>query len=305
MKIWVHRYELAPRAPSTRAVRHGALLKVEWFGGQFGYSDVHPWPEFGEAPLEEHLKSVAAVDFSPLVENSLGFNYLDREFRWLKRSAFLGLILPRSHRLVENIINLEAQQLLEWHAEAFTHVKVKMGDSLKIETEALVQLVCSSPMLWRLDMNGKLSSAEFTPWWDALDHAVKARIDFVEDPVSDGELLTRGPWAMDWKPLLTAPVRVIKTPRDGTEELGRFQRVVFTHSLDHPLGQACSTWVAARYYAQKPTMKEVCGLADPGLYEPTDFHRKWPSPGPRMKPTEGTGFGFDELLASISWERVL
>lgn len=305
MKIWIHRYELKPSGGSLRASRQGALLKVEWFGGQFGYSDVHPWPEFGEQPLEVHLDSVKKVDFTPLVENSMGFNYLDREFRWLKRSAYLGLILPRSHRLVDSILTVESKQLMDWHAEGFSHVKVKMGDDLQKETDALLQLVCSSPMLWRIDFNGKLSSLQFNPWWEKLDPAVKAQIDFVEDPVNDGELLTRGPWAMDWKELLTAPIRVVKPSRDGTEELGRFQRVVFTHSLDHPLGQACAAWAAARYYQQKPKQIEVCGLADPGIFEVPDFNKAWPSAGPRMKPVPGTGFGFDEILPALNWERVL
>lgn len=51
-------------------------------------------------------------------------------------------------------------------------------------------------------------------------------------------------------------------------------------------------------------MKEVCGLADCESYELDDFSKVWRSAGPRMKPTPGLGFGFDEQLESIKWERL-
>lgn len=305
MKVWAHRYELKTAGQSGPSPRQGALLKVEWVNGQYGYSDLHPWPEFGDPPLAEHLGQIASVKFTKLVENSLGFNYLDREYRLLKRNAFLGLILPRAHRLVSDIFKLEPRELLDLQAQGFTHLKVKMGGKLKQETEALTQLVCASPMLWRLDLNGRLGTQEFTDWWKALDPAVRGRIDFVEDPVMNGMLPLKGPWAKDWVDMPNAPVRVVKPTRDGTEELGKYLRVVFTNSLDHPFGQACAAWAAARYYQQSPKRKEVCGLGDPGLYEVSDFHKAWPATGPRLKPTVGTGFGFDELLHSAAWERVL
>jgi len=50
---------------------------------------------------------------------------------------------------------------------------------------------------------------------------------------------------------------------------------------------------------------EVCGLAATDFFELDDFSRAWRCEGPRMKPTEGTGFGFDELLESLKWDRLL
>ena len=40
------------------------------------------------------------------------------------------------------------------------------------------------------------------------------------------------------------------------------------------------------------------------VYEPDEFSKVWMSAGPRMKPTVGTGFGFDEILESLKWERL-
>jgi O-succinylbenzoate synthase len=300
----MQRYRLVPRQPKNRA-RDGALIRVEWAHGQTGFSDLHPWPEFGEPALDEHLKSLADLKFTPLAEKSMEFNYQDREYRLVKRNAFLGLILPRAHRLVFDVEDLEENQLREWVREGFTHVKVKMGRNLPSETEAFVRLALSVPVMWRVDFNGRIQEAEFLKWWSGLDAKIKARIDFVEDPLEQGELKIDGPWANDWKRQPRARIRVVKPAREPVEDFAGFQRVVFTHSLDHPIGQACSAWAAARYYMQHPKRTEVCGLAATDFFQPDDFSKAWRNGGPRMKPTDGTGFGFDELLHGLQWERLL
>ncbi|MBX3021009.1 MAG: hypothetical protein KF799_04975 [Bdellovibrionales bacterium] len=305
MKIWVHPYQLRPRVPHVQP-RMGVLVKVEWAMHQVGYSDLHPWPEFGEQPLDAHIDSLAKVEFTPLAEMSMEFNYIDREFRLHKRNAFLGMIVPRSHRLVFDIETLQAPQLTQWQKDGFTHIKVKMGRDLKRETEAFTQLAYSSNLLWRLDMNGRLSEKDFTDWWKKLDDSVRARIDFIEDPVNkDEQLKVPGPWADDWSKQKFAKIRVVKPAREAAEELISYDRVVFTHGLEHSFGQACAAWSAANYYGQHPKKTEVCGLAAPDIYEPDDFTRAWSCEGPRMKPTPGFGFGFDELLEKLKWERIL
>lgn len=304
MKIWVNRYELKPRE-SKMTARLGALVKVEWATGQVGYSDLHPWPEFGEPTLEEHIASLKSLQFTPLVENSMEFNYQDREYRLLKRNAFLGQILPRTHRLVFDLEALQQSQLRQWSEQGFTHIKVKMGRNLKVETEILIQMAYATALMWRVDFNGRISEGDFVNWWQNLDVAVKARIDFVEDPLAQGELKLAGPWANDWKRLARAQIRIVKPARERSEENAKYSRVIFTHSLDHPFGQACALWAAGRFYSQHPKMTEVCGLGATDFFEPNEFSKAWHVEGPRMKPTEGTGFGFDQLLATRDWESLL
>lgn len=304
MKIWIHRYRLQP-GDSKAPPRQGALVKVEWAVGQIGFSDLHPWTEFGEPPLEEHIRSLAEVRFTKLADNSLEFNYADREFRLAKRNAFTGLILPRSHRLVTNIHSLESRQLSEWHKAGFTHLKVKMGNDLETETTQLLSLAFAAPLLWRIDLNGKVDAERFTRWWSALGDDVKARIDFVEDPTNGEALKYDGPWANDWKNQPRAQIRVLKPAREPLGDLALYDRVIFTHSMDHPLGQACAAWTASRFHADHPKKLEVCGLLSSGLYEPEEFSREWSNEGPRMKATGGTGFGFDELLEGLKWEKIL
>jgi O-succinylbenzoate synthase len=304
MKVWVHGYQLTPKVP-TGPHRRGALLKVEWALGQIGYSDLHPWPEFGEAPLDVHLEQLGAMKFTRLTEVSLEFNYIDREFRLLKRNAFLGLIIPRSHKLVVDMTSgVSGQDLAAWEKQGYSHVKVKMGKNLAVETQALLELAYSSHLSWRLDFNGLLSAEEFTEWWKKLDADVKRRIDFVEDPIREGKIKIEGPWANDWFKNEQARVRIIKPAREGIDDIGVFNRIVFTHGLDHSFGQACAAWTAGKFYSAHPKKVEVCGLNGGDVYQPDDFSRKWENASPRMKPTTGLGFGFDEILESLKWERL-
>jgi O-succinylbenzoate synthase len=303
MKIWIHRYVLTPTTDKAK-VREGVLLKVEWTRGQFGFSDLHPWPEFGEAQLAEHVLSLSNLNFTPLAESSLEFNYLDHDFRRYKRNAFLGLILPRSHRLVFDLEALTVEQLREWQHEGYSHIKVKMVRNLQAETDILLQTIYATPMLWRLDFNGRISGEQFHQWWNNLDATVRARIDFVEDPARD-ELKFVGPWADDWCRQARAQIRIVKPAREGEEDLGRYSRVIFTHSMEHSLGQAASLWVASRFYMRHPKRTEACGLAAPDIFASDEFSQHWSCPGPRMKPTTGPGFGFDEQLRSLPWERIL
>jgi o-succinylbenzoate synthase len=305
MKIWIHRYQLIPKLKGMKP-RFGALVKAEWTNGSLpGYSDLHPWPEFGEPELEEHLKSLATVNLTPLAENSLEFNYIDREYRMNKKNAFAGLITPRSHKLIFDINELDPSKLQEIQKAGFSHLKIKLGRDLRAETENLVQLAYATNLLWRIDFNGKLTDTQAAEWWNGLDAAVKSRIDLIEDPCAEAQVKVQAPWANDWYTQKSALIRILKPAREGIEDLARYNRVIFTHGMDHTFGQACAAWAAARFYSAHPKKTDVCGLSSPELYLSDEFMRVWPSDGPRLKPTPGFGFGFDQQLEALKWEQVL
>ena len=52
-------YELRPRsalnAQTGGGPRMGALIRAEFAPGSYGYADLHPWPEWGDAGLAEQL----------------------------------------------------------------------------------------------------------------------------------------------------------------------------------------------------------------------------------------------------------
>ena len=300
MRVSFHDYELRPRA-GLMGVRQGALLRVDWSAGRVGFADLHPWPEFGDTPLESHLEDLPRGELSPLVERALIFARVDAELRRQGRNAFLGLALPTSHRLVTNLIDVNEAQLAAWRDEGFTSVKVKLGRNLVEETERLKRLSLSSNVRWRLDFNGRPSVPEFTTWWRALSPRVRASIDFVEDPCA-GELSIRGPWADDWSAQPAAEVRVVKPAREDVADVGPYRRIVFTHALDHTFGRACALWSAARHYQTHPHLREAGGLASFDAYQPDAFSVAWPNPGPRLVPTTGPGFGFGELLRELTWK---
>lgn len=278
--ILIHRYELIPRARlnalAVAGVRRGALLNIDG-----GYADVHPWPELGDADLDEQLALLARGETTVLTAQSLRFAMADAFARRAGRSLFDGLTVPRSH----------------WPAaageapEAFDTIKVKMPGS---ELPPKGRL--------RLDFNATLDAEAFAHVARTLP---KERIDFVEDPCPydaatwrtlrqetglrlalDREVAVEGVDVLVVKPAIQ---------NVDTLDLGR-REVVVTSYMDHPVGQLHAAVVAARV-----SPDAVCGLVTHLLYEPDAFSERLTVDGARLVPPGGTGIGFDDLLEGLPW----
>jgi O-succinylbenzoate synthase len=91
--MFVHRYTLRMRSGVARegapCIREGALLRND-----DGFADVHPWPELGDAPLDEQLALLADGQITPLTRASLQCAALDRNARRRGVSLFEGLTIP-------------------------------------------------------------------------------------------------------------------------------------------------------------------------------------------------------------------
>lgn len=231
--MWIHRYTLKPRRPLSAlagaAPREGALLRA----GD-GFADIHPWPELGDAPLDEQLTRLARGETTSLTRRSLWFASI-----W-KRDLFDGLTIPRSH----------------WPGsdppEGFDVAKVKMPGSLP----ARVRL--------RLDFNA--NGGAFARLAPSLP---RERIDFIEDPCPydaatwrairdrgfrlalDRQLATEG-----------VDVLVVKPAVQDVPDVGI--PIIITSYMDHPIGQLHAAYVAAN-------SKETCGLVTHVLYEDDPF----------------------------------
>lgn len=309
MTTWVHRYELVPRARlNARAgagPRRGALLRVE-HGSATGFADVHPWPELGDAPLDEQLALLARGETTRLTAQSLRFASLDAAARREGRSLFDGLTIPESH----------------WPAAAgeappaFDTVKVKMpGGELPPRGRL------------RLDFNATLDAASFLRVAATLP---RERIDFVEDPCPydgtvwrelrartglrlalDREVATEGVDVLVVKPALQ-PVpgeqvlgeRVAVGGERGGDPDPLSSRpgavsIVVTSYMDHPVGQLHAAAVAARC-----ATNARCGLVTHLLFEPNAFSERLQLDGARLVPPGGLGIGFEDLMEGLTWARL-
>jgi len=274
--MFFHRYTLVPRralSPIARSrPREGALIRV----GD-GFADVHPWPELGDAPLDEQLALLGRGETTALTARSLLCAEIDGAARVAGRSLFDGLTIPPSH----------------WPGDdpppGFDTVKLKSADRLPDNVRL------------RIDFNSRLRPEEFVFIAEALP---RERVDFVEDPCPyDGGTwsalrettglrlaLDRGV-AEEGVDVLVVKPAIADVPRDGRE-------IVITSYMDHPMGQFFAAYVAATHHVG------TCGLFTHVLYESNEFIDAIRADGARLLPPAGTGIGFDRLLEGLPWTRL-
>jgi o-succinylbenzoate synthase len=270
MRIDVHRYELRRREGGAR---RGALLRVD--GG--GYADVHPWPELGDAPLEEQLALLARGETTQLTRASLHWAAVDADARRRGVSLFEGLTIPESH----------------WPGAdppgGFDTVKTKG-----------VQPVPECVRI-RIDFNARLTAEEFLQVAETLP---KERIDFVEDPCPYDaavwrELRERTGLRLALDRFAGEADVLVHKPALGADFPSFDGEIVVTSYMDHPVGQFFAAYVAASH-----DVATRCGLMTHVLYEPDAFLERVWRDGARLLPPGGTGIGFDDLLERLPWTSI-
>jgi O-succinylbenzoate synthase len=289
--IHIHRYTLRSRAALSAVIpgrtHEGALVRI---GG--GHGCLQPWTELGDQPLDRQLSILAKGGFTGMLERLRICCKLDEAARKLGRSGFVDFSIPPSHGYGE--------------AEPGV-VKVKCGPDVAAEATRLKQFAAAK---LRLDFNATLTPESFRDFVRRLDDSTVARIDFVEDPFDAPfpvwEKVQRAvPFALasDRVPV-PAAVEIVK-PSCHTMQRRR-RRVVMTSNMDHPIGQLFAAREAAAYYTAHPDQAEVCGLATHSLFEPDPFIERMQCDAQnRLMFPGGTGFGFDDLLASLPWQRLV
>lgn len=297
MKIRYAPYELTPRTKlgvARAGKRQGALLAVETQNG-VGYADLHPWEELGDAPLSRQLELLRQGELTALTRNSVAIAHRDAEARARGKSLFDGLAIPPSHSLLN-----EGESFESAYEHGFRLFKIKLAKASDFKTPP-------SDVRVRLDFNGRLTPSELREFARQLD---PSKIAFIEDPC---------PWTPEgWEKL---PVRlaldrgahvaearnwpeviVIKPAIGDPQALAKNARsFVVTSYLDHPIGQASAAIFAAEAARDYPSAIEPCGLLSHTAYDTTEFSERIRAQGPRMLAPEGTGLGFDDLLAKQDW----
>lgn len=275
-------YELTPKrrlsAVANDGPRHGALIRVNG-----GYADVHPWPELGDLPLDEQLALLARGETTTLTSSSLEFASIDAAARRDGRSLFDGLTIPPSH----------------WPGPdppaEFDTVKLKSID------------VIPDRLRLRIDFNATLTPSQFVNIAATLP---RERIDFIEDPCPYD--------ASTWRELRERTglrLALDRAPSSSQHDADSYDvlilkpaleeipctdaEIVVTSYMDHPIGQLCAAYAAAT-----ANIKSTCGLITHVLYENDPFIERMRIDGTRLVPPEGPGWGFDDLLENLPWQKL-
>jgi len=263
MDLWVWRYTLTPRrrlsAVARPGAREGALIRFA-----DGFADVHPWPELGDATLEEQL---AHIETSPALHHAR----VDGEARARGLSFFEGSATPESHWPGDD------------PPEGFDTVKLKGIASIPPRVRL------------RIDFNATLTPEEFVRIAETLP---EERVDFIEDPCPDLSNLRTGLRIARDRAHGAADVLIHK-PALSAMFPAFDGEVVVTSYMDHPVGQFHAAYVAATN-----RVSPRCGLFTHVLFENNEFIEAIRADGARLLPPEGTGIGFDDLLERLPWQRL-
>ncbi|MFC4994592.1 hypothetical protein [Rubritalea tangerina] len=315
--IYIHRYTLHSRdglnSRSDQRSHKGLLIRINE-----GVGCIHPWQIFGDPSIEEVIEDLKKGRFyRPLIRPAIKCAMVDGAMRREGVSAFQGVEIPRSHATIVG----GGEAIDSAVGNGFEVIKMKAGRNLEEEVELLNEASSRHPGLkWRLDFNNVPGAGQLKQFIEALDEGVRESIDFFEDPSRVDDPV----WqqiqdvygisvAMDREEPphgVRYQYSVIKPAVDDltsvcTRAMVGGQRVVLTSYMDHPIGQCFAAWSATkiekRFYG---LLDPIAGLMTHGLFEADAFIERMGDITPDWKSPGGTGFGFDDLLESITWEKL-
>ena len=315
-KPMIARYQLKSakrlNSISNRSTFEGALIKIDG-----GYACLHPWPELGDPTLEKCLADLKGERRWPIVRRAVRMAEYDKVARQFENSLFEEMDVPLSHATLVKVDSKEVALAVE---AGFTTIKLKAGRNIPHEAQQLNLMAVEFPNLtWRLDFNESLTPDEIKSFVSDLSENARQTIDFLEDPTPYSDT----GWAALKKDIqlnlavdreasiqsASAQVMVLKPAVDepfllGESAIEKNQRVILTSYMDHPVGQAFAAWEASRLELQFPGLVGLCGLQTHHLFEPNEWTEALGAWTPEFHAPEGTGIGFDDLLASQPWSRL-
>jgi o-succinylbenzoate synthase len=328
IKFWTSKYELVPwqvfGAVADASPRQGALLKAEWSNGNVGYADIFPWPEFGDADIVDQIRALGMGKISPLVEQAIWLAKKDAGWRKEKKNAHIGATKVKNHFLVTDFTKFNEAAVREARTAGFTTFKFKVGRAVDEEGKFITKFLKQNPVLVRLDFNAKTDFQEFERLFSHLGTAEKARVEFVEDPVTWAidawaEAAKIIPLALDMEnekidfdKFTSKPpfgILIVKPARIDMDKALKFVsrwglKMVVSSSLDHPVGVAQALAQAAELKKFYPNAMLDCGCLTLKAYKPNEFMNHIQTTGPFLKEIKGTGIGFDELWDKQEWTPV-
>ena len=305
-KLFIAPYKLKLKN-KPQSFLEGALLAFDFPSHLRGYSDFLPWPSLGEDNLSTALKNIQKGHFNRRFFIAKQNAFLDARARKEKRNLFFGLKIPPSHFLIPDLLNFIPEK--SFIKKNFSLVKVKLKPyKIPEQTEQLKKLSQElEDIKWRLDLNG-------TSWFLFRDKLkfLNDRLDFIEDPLVEKNLFQlkeKNYFAGDWLFHPQFKIKIVKPSRDRLDSLikkmgfSHWKRIIFTHSFDHPLGQALSAFWAGIFYKNYYCFFETGAF----LTNPLEKTKAYPfyHKGSGFAPPQGFGFGWTDSLKQENWKRWL
>lgn len=324
MKFYYSLYDLVPKKLNPKDFdpipRKGALLKIEWNENKIGYADLHPWPEFGDMELEEHLVQLRQMKLTHLVEQAIWLASVDAKGRQEKKNIYDIQPLLKNNGILMRV-NPWTVELFDPLAKAgFSNVKVKVGLELEEEIEIMNRMALTHDLKIRMDFNGRLTWNSFEKYIIGLSPQAKRQIEYFEDPFPYDAALWKEarktiPLAIDWElkkiPIsqeqpVEADVLVVKpTHEDVNARVEQCQKwnkkMTITSHMGHPLGVMQCACVAQDLAKRFPNMMLDPGCMSFDVFETTEFSPVLNLQGPYIRKVGGWGIGFDFVLKSQKW----
>ena len=153
--MFYHEYSLTACGPlnarAAEVCRKGALIKTD----EGGYGCIQPWPELGDATLQEELDALRKGRPLPLGVRAAECARTDGEARARGVSLFDGLHIPESHATLPSCVSPATIRIME--SKGFKAGKIKASANLTASLERLTLLATMDPSwLGRLECNGGL-----------------------------------------------------------------------------------------------------------------------------------------------------
>lgn len=289
MKTFLSRYQLIRKR--DQSVQHGSLLKLVDIAGQWGVSDICPWPHLGDLQLDlEILKQ------GPLYQRAYDLALMDFKARKDQKKLISNKPV-KINVLVTDFNNIPDPAVV---------LKIKADH----RTDALLDYLGKmNDQQIRLDFNSSLSFEKF----EKLILSLPKRIEYVEDPTPwDNNLWQQWnqkiPLAVDFATdspfeFVTAwTYLIIKPSRQDADTLiqkclALNKKFTLTSAMDHPVGFAHGLRYAQEY------SDNVSGFSTLDLYEKTDFHSYFETASTTimMKPSDDFGIGMTAALKNLNW----
>jgi len=321
MKIATSYYQLKSCNEGS-AIREGNLLQITFKDGSIGYTDCHPWREFGDVSLEVQMQLLACGHLTPLLKRSLTAAWLDADARKAKRNLFHTIEIPKSHHHLGNITASKENMLFSWLNKPSQTVKMKVGFNLAEEINLLKswskELIRTQARI-RFDFNMRITESAFIQFIDEIKD-LKDCIDYCEDPFpyhqkkwKRAKEITNLAFASDLDSLQalsytdSCDFLVVKP---AIQDLIPFlynrndsRKLIITSYADHPIGQLHAAYIAYQAMQRKGSFVGLSGLLTHLTYEMNDFSKELRVEDCQLIPSKsGYGWGYDELLDDLNWK---